>query len=75
MYHSIYEDSGSRRSCSCGEQFTNALAALDHALPLNTRDLAEAVAADPKSSPELRTRAEQTAQEAAAIRDRPRGKD
>jgi hypothetical protein len=41
------------------------LEALDHALPLNTRSLADAVAADPKSSPEMIARSEESAQRAA----------
>lgn len=65
--HSIFEFSDGRRACSCGQRFSNPLAALDHALPLNTRSLADAVAADPKSTPDMIARSEATAQEAARI--------
>lgn len=71
-YHSIDILGSGRYRCSCGQHFGSANAALGHVLPLNTRSLADAAAADPKSSPELIASTEAAAQEATEIAEQNR---
>ena len=66
MNHSIFDLGGNKGCCTCG--FTgDTMTVLGHALPLNTRSLADTVAADPNSDPELVARAEALAQEAEGL--------
>lgn len=67
--HSIYMLGGHRNICSCGFS-GSSLEVLGHALPLNTRSLAAAVAADPESTPEMIARSEALAQESADVANR-----
>ena len=69
--HSTWQHGGNRCTCSCGFSGTS-LEVLGHALPLNARDLADTVAADPASTPEMIASSEALAQEAAEIANRRR---
>ena len=62
--HNLWQHGGNRCSCSCGFSGTS-LEVLGHALPLNTRSLADTVAADPNVTPEMLAPYEETAQRAA----------
>jgi hypothetical protein len=65
--HSISYGFGTSMRCSCGERFPDQMAALEHALPLNTKLLADQVEADPASSQNQKDRANLLAWESAQI--------
>lgn len=69
MSHSILEDFDGSTSCSCGLYFPpfDQWGAVDHALPISARELADAVKAEPGAAPERIASAETLAQQAAAV--------
>lgn len=65
--HGLLEYIDGSVDCTCGQWFEDGWAALNHSLPILTRDLADARAADPQSTLAQVVRSESLAQRTARV--------